>query len=254
MAVLAATPLVIRAPNDMTSRYHEGRIVGHIARDSTAILLREKPTNKEHEVAIIPKRKRGRPHKGESRPAKKLGRLERQLRMKPGKAVAELDSDCAWGCKKNSQGNVSFWKGYKLHLDVTDMRIPVTAVVTGANVHDSQVAIPMEKWTERKITYLYSVMDSAYDANEIIEAITELNHRPIIAIHSRRTTAEPFDPATKEHYKVRTVAERGNARLKDEFGCRHIRVRGATKVHQHVMFGLLALCADVLLKMAIVPI
>ncbi len=40
------------------------------------------------------------------------------------------------------------------------------------------------------------------------------------------------------------------ARLKDEFGCRYIRVRGAAKMHQHVMFGVLALCADALLKMA----
>jgi len=38
----------------------------------------------------------------------------------------------------------------QLHLDVTDRGIPVWAVVTGANVHDSQVAIPMGKWTERK--------------------------------------------------------------------------------------------------------
>jgi hypothetical protein len=44
----------------------------------------------------------------------------------------------------------------------------VMPVVTGANVHDSQLAIPMEKWTERKITYLYSVMDSAYDAHPIV--------------------------------------------------------------------------------------
>jgi len=48
--------------------------------------------------------------------------------MKPGKA---LNTDCAWGCKKNSLGNVSFWKGYKLHLDVTEMGIPVTAILTG---------------------------------------------------------------------------------------------------------------------------
>ena len=33
--------------------------------------------------------------------------------MKPGKALKELDTDCAWGCKKNSQGNVSYWKGYR---------------------------------------------------------------------------------------------------------------------------------------------
>jgi len=141
MATLAATPLVTRALNTMTTQYPEGRIVGHISRDLTAIPVREKPANKKRAVVLKPepKRKRGRHRKGESRPVKKL---ERQLRMKPGKAVAELDSACAWGCKKNSQGNISFWKGYKLHLDVTDRGIPVTALVTGANVHDSQLAIP----------------------------------------------------------------------------------------------------------------
>lgn len=87
-----------------------------------------------------------------------------------------MDNDCTWGCKRNSQGNVQFWKGYKLHLDVTDSGIPVTAVVTGvghshvtfsllanvseANVHDSQVAIPMKKLKQRNITRLYSLSDA----------------------------------------------------------------------------------------------
>ena len=128
MTALAATPVITRALNDMAAQYHEGRIVGHICRDATAIRVREIPANKKGDAMTPsePRRKRGRPRKSESRPAKKLGRIERQLRMKPGKAVAELDAACAWGCKKNSQGNVSFWKGYKLHLDVTDLGIPVT--------------------------------------------------------------------------------------------------------------------------------
>jgi hypothetical protein len=75
-------------------------------------------------------------------------------------ALSALNTLCCWGCKRNSQGNVSFWKGYKLHLDVTDMGIPVTAVVTGANVHDSQLAIPTEKLTERKVKHLYTLMDA----------------------------------------------------------------------------------------------
>jgi hypothetical protein len=44
------------------------------------------------------------------------------------------------------------------------------------------------------------------------------------------------------------VAERGNSRLKDEFGCRNLRVRGHAKAHLHVMLGILALFADQLLK------
>lgn len=151
-AEFAALPVATCALNEMVSQYHEGRIVGHVSRDSTAIPAREKPVDKKRDVAMptAPKRKRGRPRKGEMRPPKEPGRLEGQLRMKPGKALKELDTDCAWGCKKNSQGNVSFWKGYKLHLDVTDLGVPVTAVVAGANFHDSQTAIPMEKLSAGK--------------------------------------------------------------------------------------------------------
>ena len=79
--------------------------------------------------------------------------------MKSGKAFRELNSNCAWGCKKNSQDKAQAWKGYKLHQDVTDMGIPTAALVTGANVHDSQVSIPLEKITEKNLTHLYSVMD-----------------------------------------------------------------------------------------------
>ena len=40
---------------------------------------------------------------------------------------------------------------------------------------------------------------------------------------------------------------RGN--LKDEFGGRHVRVRGASKVMCHCMFGVLALIADQLVRL-----
>ena len=49
-------------------------------------------------------------------------------------------------------------------------------------------------------------------------------------------------------FRERATAERGNSRLKDEFGCRLLRVRGHKKAHLHVMFGILALFADQLLK------
>ena len=40
------------------------------------------------------------------------------------------------------------------------------------------------------------------------------------------------------------MAERVNARLKDEFGARFVRVRGAVKVKCHLMFGVLVLAVD----------
>jgi hypothetical protein len=45
-------------------------------------------------------------------------------------------------------------------------------------------------------------------------------------------------------FDFRTMAERVNARLKDEFGARFVRVRGAVKVKCHLMFGVLVLAVD----------
>ena len=45
------------------------------------------------------------------------------------------------------------------------------------------------------------------------------------------------------------MVERVYARLKDEFGGRHIRVRGPRKIMAHLMFGVLALTADQILKL-----
>ncbi len=46
-----------------------------------------------------------------------------------------------------------------------------------------------------------------------------------------------------------TLAERVNARLKDEFGARSVRVRGAIKVKCHLMFGVVALAVDQILRL-----
>jgi hypothetical protein len=40
-------------------------------------------------------------------------------------------------------------RGHKLHLDVAGGQIPISAVLTGANVNDVNVAIPLMKMTAR---------------------------------------------------------------------------------------------------------
>ena len=55
--------------------------------------------------------------------------------------------------------------------------------------------------------------------------------------------------AEEERYKERTMVERVNGRLKDEFGARFVRVRGASKVMAHLMFGVLALTVDQILRL-----
>ena len=63
--------------------------------------------------------------------------------MKLDEMLAQLPCFCSIGAKKASDGHNQYWRGYKLHLDVADGQIPISAVLTAAHVHDSQVAIPL---------------------------------------------------------------------------------------------------------------
>ena len=67
-------------------------------------------------------------------------------------------------------------------------------------------------------------------------------------LNEKRYSSMPLEAASLLRFRERSVAERGNSRLKDEFGCRNLRVRGHQKAHLHIMFGILALFADQLLK------
>jgi len=250
----AGSGVLDRVLNGLVRQYQGEGLVGHICRDSTAIEARERPVNCKREVAPPRKRGRGRPRKGESRPEKKERRLARQLSMKSGAALREVEKQCSWGCKKNSQGNVMFWKGYKLHLDVTDWGLPVTAVVTGASVHDSQVALPMEKVTERRVQHLYRVMDSAYDAPEIRGYIQGRQRVALIEPNRRRRETVPgLDPAHQERYKVRTVVERTYSHLKDSLIPAKLYVRGYAKVKFHLFCGVVCLAAIKILQHFILP-
>ena len=139
--------------------------------------------------------------------------------------------------------------GYKAHIDTTDCGLPITVVLTSASLHDSQVAIPMMKMTSERITYLYDLMDSAYDAKQIRGVSRSLGHVPIIDKNPRKGNAIPMAPAEALRYNERTAAERTNGRLKEEFGGRHVKVRGHAKVTLHLMFGIIALFADQLLRL-----
>ena len=199
-SLLAENGTAQTAHEHMIKTHLNGSLIGHISRDSTAIAVRSKVirNKKQPSLSNAKKYKRGRPKKDEVRPEKPLQRIARQAQQSPEKSLSEISKKCQWGCKINSQGNKYYWKGYKLHLDVTDYGLPVTALVTGANVHDSQLAIPMEQLTEQRCTFLYSVMDSAYDAKTIYKFIRERNRIPIIDPHTRKNgIACPLDPAKK---------------------------------------------------------
>ena len=238
-----------RVHETLVARYVKPELVGHISRDATAIRGREKPTPKVRPPKPAP-RKKGPLRRGEVRAPKPETQLERQCRQSVAAALAELPVHCDVGAKKNSKGYKQAWIGYKLHVDVNDCGLPISAVLTAASLHESQVAVPLMKMTSERIDYLYDLMDSAYDAKPIYEMSRRLGHVPIIAKNGRRKEVIPLAPHEAVRYQERTVAERFNSRLKEGFGASNVMVRGVAKVRLHLMFGLIALFADQLIKLA----
>ena len=256
------------AEGALPSRLHEAliehtmqeQLVGHVSRDATAIEGREKPTPKLKQPAK-PKRKRGRPRKGEERP-KEPSRLQRQQQMTLAEMLDDLPHACDVGTKRNAKGYKESWIGYKLHIDAGDGGIPLSCILTSASVNDCQVAIPLATMTAARVTNLYDLMDAAYDAAEIRAHSESLGHVPIIDVNPRNSAALKRDLqqeakarrtlgqgyAKDVRYRERSTVERVNGRLKDEFGARQVRVRGHRKVLCHLMFGILALTVDQLLR------
>ena len=226
------------ADSTLPSRLHEALIdktlrdhlVGHVSRDSTAILGREKPAPKSHQAAT-PKRRRGRPRKGEQRLDKAPRRLARQSTCQSNMILPEMLADlpctCDVGVKRDAKGHQESWSGYKLHIDAADGGVPLSCILTSASLHDSQVAIPLATLTAARVTNLYDLMDSAYDAPEIRAHSESLGHVAIIDANPRsasrkleRKTAARAQRAVGHvyaeqlRYRERTTVERVNGRLK----------------------------------------
>ena len=255
-AEFSASRLPERVHAALIKARYAGEIVGHNSRDSTAIEAREKSMKKEPVKKTAAKR--GRPKQGEER-VKPLTRIEKQASgMGLVDMLNELPKACDVGTKKNSKGYKVSWTGYKLHIDVADGGIPISVVLTSASTHDSQVAIPLAKMSSERVINLYDVMDSAYDVPQIHDLSRQLGHIPLIDVNPRRnqTLKEELVAEKKRcqlvghktaealRYNERSTVERVNARLKDEFGGRVVRVRGHAKVMCHLMFVILALTAN----------
>lgn len=267
------------AKSRLAERVHEALIkvhlgdalIGHISRDGTAIVARERPARQaasestprpaqtalpEMATPVVPAvaestnqpKKRGRPRRGEVREPTQT-RIERQRGQTLAQMIEEIPTACDRGTKCNAQGYKVSWNGYKLHLDTADCGVVVSALLTSASVHDSQTAIPLSRITADRVTHCYDVMDAAYCSVHLRADSRERGHVPLIDHNPRGGVKLEFDPVEAVRYNERTVAERMNARLKDEFGGRNVWVRGDIKVMSHLMFGVLALAADQLMRL-----
>lgn len=226
---------------ELIARHCKDKLAGHVSRDSTAI---KAPDNSP----IVKKQERvrgkpGRPRKGEAPVPAEPKRLDLQPTRTLAENLADLPtaSDCSG--KRGSKGNMEYWRGYKLHVDVIDGDIPVSAILTSASTHDSQVAIPLMQMTTQRVTSCYQLMDAAYDAKAIREYAKKLGQVPIIE-PAQKGNWTPLDPAERKRFAQRSSCERFNSQLKENLGGRTVRVRGALKVMCHLMFGVVVIAAS----------
>ena len=292
-AEFAKMRLCVKVHGDLITTHLGDEIILHSSTDSTAIEAREKahrstprpsdppvvladvllarvvgpspaseptpptkPAAVEPKAAVEakPKRKRGRPRKGEAPPAPEPDetRLERHLSGSYATNLLDMpDVHCTHGCKKNAKGHTDHWIGYKLHASTSDGGIPLALYLSSASLHDSQPAILLQQAVDaRTKAVFYDLKDSAYDAAAIKEHSRALGSVPIIDANKRRSSEAPppMEPDRAEHYKARSDSERFNSDLKDNHGGRTVRVRGAAKVMTHLMFGVLVMTAEALIR------
>lgn len=256
---LSEMQIAQKAHEQFVKEYLSDKTFFYNAIDSTKIPLRQKPVKIKKEKPKL--KKRGRPKKGEIREPIRPTILEQQQEMQSVEEKLTLVStDCGVGIKQNSKGNREIWIGAKLHISAVDGDIPITAFYSGANVHDSSVALPLMQETSKRVNYLYDLQDAGYDADIIREFSTTLGHRPIIDTNPKnskelKAKIELIEHESKtfkylnwhlncdeQHYKQRSMVERVNKYLKDDFGCDKIYYQGATKVASVLAFGILSIC------------
>jgi len=93
----------------------------------------------------------------------------------------------------------------------------------------------------QRVDACYELLDAAYCSTVIRDEIQAAGRVPLIDHNPRKGEKREFAPHEARRYKTRLGAERCNARLKDEFGARHVQVRGHAKVMCHLMLGVVAL-------------
>ncbi len=248
------------------NEYLSDTVFMYNATDAAMIPLREKPVKIKKEEK--PKNKVGRPKKGEKREPVKPKILELQKEMKTTKKMLSLVSTvCGVGVKQNSKGNREITIGGKLHISAVDGDIPIAAFYSGANVHDSSVALPLINETSKRVMYLRDLLDAGYDSDIIREFSEKLNHKAIIDINPKNSKElkqkiqlikdekVKFEflnlpkSSDEHHYNQRSMVERVNKYLKDDFGCNTIYYQGATKVASVLSFGILSVCIHQSLKL-----
>ena len=121
--------------------------------------------------------------------------------------------------------------------------------------------MPLAEMTYQRVTSCYDLMDAAYDASQIKQHSQSLGHVPLIDENPRTSARKAeikeelkgrrvagYQLAEAKRYNERSTVERVNGWRKDEFNGNMVRVRGHAKVMTHLMFGIIALTVDQLMR------
>ncbi|MFA6764744.1 MAG: transposase [Sphaerochaetaceae bacterium] len=198
--------------------------VGHLSIDSTVVEAREKPVRTRVPKAKPPK-KRGRKAKGsldEQQHRERQAQQEQEriayLQESFETSLGKLELRCSVTAKQNSKGKKQWFIGYKAHLATDDHGVPMSFAVTGASVHDSQVAVPLMKKTRETADFLYALLDKGYISPVINDYVGMIGRKAIIDRRAYKgVVADPLDQASQQRYGARTTVERTNSELKDGY-------------------------------------
>lgn len=172
-----------------------------IAIDATHIEARDKAPAKEEKEKPGPK-KRGRKSKAEREAwLEQKQAEEEQKSIYEKEIVAQLPASYTtlrdemplapqWGVKKNSEGQNTFWCGYKGHLAVgTQSQYILGSMLSSGNLNDGKAAIPLLKGLAHlhpDYSFQYVTTDAGYDYTPIYEQIRSVGAQANIAYNRRR--------------------------------------------------------------------
>jgi len=95
-------------------------------------------------------------------------------KSRPSSKIPKDDVSPNWGKKKDTDGNDHKWYGWKLHI-LADCKseLPLSIIMTPANMNDSTQAIPLMKQFKEHYGSVfrssYYMMDKIYDVEDIYD-------------------------------------------------------------------------------------
>jgi transposase len=149
----------------------------------------------------------------------------------PLKDLYDLEAEWGFTCR----GPV---KGFKLHVAVNQLGLPLRAIVTPANLYDSQFLPELIEDLEAD----YVLADAGYHSLKNIQVVKDMGAVPIIAVNPRRRGKEAKVSNAVFFGGRRYPVEQLNGHCKHNVlrGC-WVRPRGLVKKASMVMAGLICI-------------